>query len=130
MDPTQIIQELCKRYRVSLKWGNRLRPLIERSQAVPPEASARILDLVERSFAEEARRARQEEARKRRNAAQNAAQDGLALSAVAGILHGWEPPEWLGQWDPEGAGGPSPEARDDAGPPSPEGPDEDPERRD
>lgn len=122
MDPSQIIQELCQRYRVSPKWGNRLRPLIERSLVVPPEAGARILDLVERSFAEEARRARQEEAQKR----SRANQDRSALSAVAGILHGWEPPEWLGHWTAKGPTEPSPEAH---GEPR-ERPDEDPEERD
>jgi hypothetical protein len=94
LDPSAIIDELCRRYGVSPKFGNRLRPLIERAQVVPAESSARIMDLVERSFAEEARRAREEESEKRANAQR----ERRMLSAVAAILHGWDPPEWLRGW--------------------------------
>ena len=94
LDPSAIIDELCRRYGVSPKFGNRLRPLIERAQVVPAESGARIMDMVERSFAEEARRVREEEAQKRGTAQH----ERRVLSAVAAILHGWDPPEWLRQW--------------------------------
>lgn len=94
MDPSAIIDELCRRYGVSPKFGNRLRPLIERAQVVPAESGARIMDMVERSFAEEARRAREEETEKR----ENAHRERRVLSAVASILHGWDPPDWLRNW--------------------------------
>ena len=94
MDASSIIDELCRRFGVSPKFGNRLRPLIERAQVVPAESSRRIMDLVERSFAEEARRAREEEAERRANGQR----ERRVLSAVAAILHGWDPPEWLRDW--------------------------------
>ncbi len=102
MDPSAIIAELCRRHGVSPAFGNRLRPLIERAQVVPPEASARIMDLIERSFAEEARRAREEEQKKR----EQEVRDVRVLSAVASILHAWEPPDWLRRWtEPPAEGG-------------------------
>jgi len=99
MDPSAIIGELCRRHGVSPSFGNRLRPLIERAQVVAPGARERIMDLVERSFAEEARRVAREKA-------ERAEQDRRMLSAVASILHAWEPPRWLREVGPPDEGAP------------------------
>lgn len=88
MDPSAHIEELCRRHGVSPAFGKKLLPLVRRSGEVAPDAGRRILDLVERSFVEEARRTREEERRRRES-------DLRALSAVAGILHDWCPPGWL-----------------------------------
>ncbi len=92
MDPTQIILDLCARFRVSSDFGLRLRPLVERAQKSEPDAKARIMDLVHRSFEEEARR----EARRPSRVLPR--QEMRILSTVAGILHSWAPPHWLEQW--------------------------------
>ena len=96
MDPSVILRELCQRYGVSPAFGNKLRPLLERAQVVEPDAKLRIMDLIERSFAEEARRAAEE----RRQKQDKDSQDLRVLSAVAAILHDWEPPDWLKNWGP------------------------------
>lgn len=111
MEPARIIEELCRRYRVSPKWGGKLLPLVERAQVVAPEAASRILDLVERSFAEEARRAREEEARRGADDA-----DHRVLRAVAPILHDWSPPRWLRKWQGgESGSGDAPGTEDPSG---------------
>ena len=69
--------------------------LFQRAQVVAPDARERIMDLVERSFAEEARRASKE--REDREA-----RDWRMLTSVASILHEWDPPTWLEAWDPAG----------------------------
>jgi len=99
MTPLDLIRELCARHGVAESFGLRLRPLIERALKSPPEARRRILDMVERSFAQEATR----EGRAGRTLPEA---DRRILTTVAGILHAWDPPEWLKQWgqlrrDPE-----------------------------
>ncbi len=94
MDPLQVIDGYCQRYGVSREFGLRLRPLIERALKSPPEAKKRILDMVERSFLQEASRpdARKDTMKHLPEA------DRKILSTVANILHNWEPPKWLKYW--------------------------------
>lgn len=105
MDPTQIIEQLCRRYRVPRAFGERLRPLIVRASTREPDVRQRIMDMIERSFVQESERERQRERleaeqRGRRtspDAARAAARaiEDRVLHTVAAILHGWEPPDWI-----------------------------------
>jgi hypothetical protein len=92
MEPVQIIRDLCRQYGVSEEFGRRLIPLLERARSAAPEMRQRILDLVRRSFVEEARRARD-----RRELALPEPELRV-LRTVASILHGWNPPTWLEHW--------------------------------
>lgn len=92
MEPVQIIHELCRQYGVSEDFGRRLIPLLERARSGAPEMRQRILDLVRRSFVEEASRARD-----RRSLALPEPELKI-LRTVASILHGWNPPSWLEDW--------------------------------
>lgn len=94
MDPRRIIARLCSRYGVSLDFGRRLQPLVERAAAAEPAKQRLLLELVERSFAEEGRRATREREG-------GAGEDRRALSSVAAVLHGWKPPGWFERWDDE-----------------------------
>ena len=102
MSPNDKIDELCRRHDVSASFGRRLLPLVRRALSSPEEKRERLLDLIERSFAEEARRKRA------------AHQRGLSekerelLRTVAGILHPWEPPKWMTRWK-WGPPGPAPQ---------------------
>jgi len=90
MDASRIIDELCDRHGVSLEFGRRIQPLVERAERVRPELRRRILEMVERSFVEEARR------QKKRSPMKNLEPDERKiLSTVAAVLHGWKPPFWL-----------------------------------
>jgi hypothetical protein len=101
LEADRIIADLCRRHRVSPTFGRRLRPLIERAQSALPDVRARIMELVDRSFAQEAVRARSEEAQT------DFAQELGVLRTVAVVLHGWEPPQWLVDWGDAQLGGTS-----------------------
>lgn len=90
MDVRRFIARLCARFRVSRDFGRRLQPLVQRAVESPPEKRRLLLQLVERSFAEEARRALRELGGER---------DRRALVSVARLLHGWTPPAWLDDFD-------------------------------
>ncbi len=94
MEARRFIAKLCTRFRVSLDFGRRLQPLVEKAVQAEPEKKRLLLELVERSFAEEARRAEIEEQ-------DGARGDWRALSTVAGVLHGWQPPTWFERWEDE-----------------------------
>ena len=92
VDPGAIISELCQRFGVSSEFGRRIRPLAERAASSEPEKRRLILELIERSFAEEARRA----------AALRASfspEDWRVITTVASVLHAWRPPGWFDRWD-------------------------------
>ena len=119
MTPERIIRRLSRRYGVSEDFGRRLRPLLLRALESPPDARRRILELVERSYVHQAQLDLEEaSARLPRDEAQ-------ALRAVARILHGWIPPEWLEDWgtapEPWEPWEPGADAGDsgDEGPPEP-----------
>jgi len=95
MDVNQTIEELCATYGVPRAFGERVRPLIERAFEVPPPKRDRLLQLVERSFAEEARLSPRTPPMKSRLTPQEIS----TLKTVAGILHGWSPPVWLSVWE-------------------------------
>ena len=97
MNPHRFIEEHCRRYGVPLEFGKRLTPLVERANSSPAEKKARILDLVTRSFEQEARRAedRQEPTPPSRRLSPG---ERKILLTVASILHAWSPPGWLEQW--------------------------------
>jgi len=95
VDPRRFIARLCSRYGVSLDFGRRLQPLVERAAAAEPAKQRLLLELVERSFAEEGRRAARE------RAGGGTGEDFQALSSVASVLHGWKPPGWFERWDDE-----------------------------
>jgi hypothetical protein len=87
------IEELCGTYGVSRAFGERLRPLLLRAMKSTAEKRARLLQLVERSFAEEAARP------PTTMTPSDLPQDELAaLRTVAGVLHSWNPPVWLKMW--------------------------------
>lgn len=97
MDPTQLIENLCRRHGVPRAFGEKLRPLLRRAQRAEPDARQRILDLVARSFEEESRRCRDEERATQRMQALPET-DRKILQTVASVLHGWAPPAWLTGW--------------------------------
>jgi hypothetical protein len=94
VDARRFIARLCTRFRVSLDFGRRLQPLVEKAARSEPEKRRLLLELVERSFAEEASRAESERRK-------GAPEDWRALSTVASVLHGWEPPAWFERWEDE-----------------------------
>ena len=67
MDARRYIARLCSRYQVSLDFGRRLEPLVEKAAQSSPEKQRLLLEMVERSFAEEGRRVERE--RRRGNSA-------------------------------------------------------------
>lgn len=97
MTPNEKIDDLCARHDVSASFGRRLLPLVRRAMDSHDEKRERLLDLVERSFVEEALRKRT--ARKaKRDQPLLGERDRELLRTVAGILHPWEPPGWMAQW--------------------------------
>ena len=90
MDAFHIIDKLCERYGVSLEFGRRIQPLVERAGRVRPDLKVRILEMVERSFVEEARRQKERSPMKNLDPG-----DRKVLITVAAVLHGWKPPFWL-----------------------------------
>jgi len=94
MDLTRKIKALCQRYCVPLAFGEKLRPLLARAERLEPEPRQRILDLITRSFEEEARRCRRAEQGDARLEALPEA-DRKILRAVSDALHGWDPPAWF-----------------------------------
>lgn len=88
MDAPRLIAQLCSRFRVSLDFGRRLQPLVEMAVRAEPRKQRLLLEMVERSFAEEERRV----ARARQA---GPAEDWRTLAAVARVLHGWNPPSWF-----------------------------------
>jgi hypothetical protein len=93
LEPGQIIADLCQRFGVSNEFGERLRPLVERAVRSEPDKRRRILDLIERSFDQEARRARLQTAQIL------SVEDKRVLTTVARVLHPWNPPRWLHYWE-------------------------------
>lgn len=90
MDSPRLIAQLCARFGVTQDFGRRLQPLVERALAAEPGKQRLLLELVERSFAEEARRLVRE---------RPGGVDWRALTTVASLLHSWEPPAWFERWD-------------------------------
>jgi len=88
VDVPRFIAQLCSRFRVSLDFGRRLQPLVEMAARSEPRKQRLLLEMVERSFAEEGRRSRLERA-------QDPEDDRRALTMVARVLHGWNPPRWF-----------------------------------
>jgi hypothetical protein len=94
LDPSRFIAQLCRRFRVPPEFGRRLQPLVQRAAESEPEKQRLLLEMVERSFAEEARRMERERA-------SLPGDEWRALNTVAGVLHGWNAPEWFDRWDEE-----------------------------
>jgi hypothetical protein len=86
VDADRVIARFCARFGVSLAFGRKLRPLVEKAARAEPRKKRLLLELVERSFAEEARRAAEQLG------------DWRALTTVASVLHGWDPPRWFEGW--------------------------------
>lgn len=93
MDPRRLIAQLCSRFRVSLDFGRRLQPLVEMAAKAEPRKQRLLLEMVERSFAEEARRLARERV-------DGPGEDWGALVTVARVLHGWSPARWF-DWSDE-----------------------------
>jgi hypothetical protein len=93
VDVRRFIARMCSRFRVSLDFGRRLQPLVERAARAEPGKRRVLLEMVVRSFAEERRRAALQ--------GNDPAEDRRVLSAVASVLHGWVPPPWLERWEDE-----------------------------
>ena len=94
MDPRRYISKMCSRFRVSLDFGRRLQPLVEKAARSEPSKRRLLLEMVERSFAEEGRRAHIERTG-------CTPEDWRLLVGVASVLHGWNPPEWFDRWEDE-----------------------------
>jgi len=95
LDARQFLDRLCHRHGVGRDFGRKLVPLVEKAMAAKEEKRRRILEMVERSVVEEARRA----ARDRWGTGY---EDWRALRTVASVLHGWEPPGWFDDWTASG----------------------------
>ena len=94
MESSRIIAELCARYGVSLAFGRKLQPLVELACKSEARKQSLLLEMVERSFAEESKRIAREKAG-------GAPDDWHVLSSVARLLHGWNPPSWFERWNDE-----------------------------
>ncbi len=94
MDVPQTLFDLCLTYRVSSAFGDRLRPLLERAAQSPPEKQQRLLELVERSFAEESVRTKRTPWKRGLTALER-----KSLLTVAQTLHDWKSPTWLKVWE-------------------------------
>ena len=92
MTAQDILDSLVQRYSVPRQYGKRFLPLVGRSLSASPEVRARILSLIENSFR------REEERLQQRHKALVNGPEWKMVCAVAGILHAWEPPEWLMGW--------------------------------
>jgi hypothetical protein len=92
VDVRRFVAEMCTRYHVSLDFGRRLQPLVEKAARSTPQKQRLLLELVERSFAEESRRAELERSG-------CSPEDWRVLVSVAGVLHGWQPPQWFDRWE-------------------------------
>jgi hypothetical protein len=94
MEAARLIEVLCLRYGIGRDFGDRLVPLAEIALSAPPEKRERLLEVLERSFAEEERR---------RTAALRPRDlpppDFAVVRAVATALHAWNPPLWLRLWE-------------------------------
>jgi len=94
MEAKRLIGELCSRFRVSVDFGRRLQPLVEKALATSePRKRQGLLELVERSFAEEGRRA------ERVRTGGSTPDEWRALRSVARMLHAWNPPGWFERWE-------------------------------
>ena len=94
MEAKRLIAQLCSRFRVSIDFGRRLQPLIDKALAAPDPAKRKgLLELVERSFAEEGRRAQLE------RTGSSTPDEWRALQSVARMLHTWNPPGWFERWE-------------------------------
>lgn len=96
MDSLDLLRDLCERFGVPEPFGAKLRPLVDRALKSPPQARKRILDMVERSFAQESIRLEERTVEAAR-VNQLTKEDRAALKTVADILHTWAPPGWLGE---------------------------------
>jgi len=85
---------MCSRFRVSLDFGRKLQPLVERALHADAEKRRLLLEMIERSFAQEARRLRLEHKA-------GGTEDWQTLTSVARVLHGWNPPRWFDPWADE-----------------------------
>jgi hypothetical protein len=94
MEAERLIEELCVRFGIERDFGDRLRPLAEIALTASAEKRERLLGVVERSFAEEARR-RSATLRPR----DLPPRDWKLVRTVATALHTWEPPLWLRLWE-------------------------------
>jgi hypothetical protein len=94
VDARRFIARMCSRFRVSLDFGRRLQPLVEKAARAEPDKRRLLLEMVERSFAEEGRRAELERSG-------CSPEDWRALATVARELHGWNPPAWFDRWEDE-----------------------------
>ncbi len=102
MNVDQTLDQLCATYGVSASFGERLRPLLQRASTSPPEKRERLIGLVERSFAEEARRVAPSP---KRIANQLSDAERTVLRTVADILHAWDPPARFKNWKPQSDSG-------------------------
>jgi hypothetical protein len=94
MEARRLIAQMCSRFRVSIDFGRRLQPLVEKALATADPSKQRgLLELVERSFAEEGRRA------ERDRQGGSSPEEWRALSSVARMLHSWNPPGWFERWE-------------------------------
>ncbi len=94
IDP--LLETLAQRYGLGPDFALRLAPLIHRARVATPDVRRRLLELVENSFAREARRLA--EVKKRRESAEDE-----ALLRVTRLLDAWTPPAWFEAWN-RGAG--------------------------
>ena len=90
----RFIAQMCARFGVSLNFGRRIQPLVELARGSEPKKRKLLLEMIERSFAEESRRVAEERAG-------GAPEDWRVLSSVARLLHGWNPPSWFERWNDE-----------------------------
>ncbi len=93
MDPNRTITELCRKYGVPREFGKRMLPLLERARNASSAKRRRLVELVERSFAEEARRLLELPSPR-----DFQPDEWGVIKTVAGVLHAWDPPIWLRLW--------------------------------
>ncbi|MEX1025143.1 MAG: hypothetical protein WD226_08710 [Planctomycetota bacterium] len=95
MDADSLLDDLARRYGVPRAFGRKLRPLVARALTSSPDAKQRILDMIDRSFAQESLRM-DEQPTDRERVRELSETDREVLRTVAEILHQWKPPGGLG----------------------------------
>ena len=101
MPPRDLLDRLYGRYPVTLVFGERFLPLLERAEHASPEIRARIHELVAHSFERESKRSSPLEG----------VSDHALIQLVAAILVDWSPPAWLVGWSEKRTGGELPPGR-------------------
>jgi len=106
MNTFESLEQIRQRHGLSHAFAERFLPLLERAQRAEPDVRNRIIELVESSFAREAKRGLAATSsavhRSARAPVSPSPAEVAALELVAKVLHSWQPPSWMLEWGERG----------------------------